>query len=79
MIGRLPVLVVFVAASMAGCEREPRSADYFVAHREEAAKVVADCAAGAHRGAECVNAQAAKAETDRESRIESYRRQRQAP
>ncbi|MFC5342881.1 EexN family lipoprotein (plasmid) [Brevundimonas staleyi] len=68
------------AAGLGACQpAEPRSAGYFIEHREEAARVLADCATGAHRGAECVAAQAARVETDREARIQSYRRQRQAP
>lgn len=71
---------MLAAAGLTACQpSEPRSASYFVEHRDEAARVVADCASGAHRGAECVNAQAAKVETDREARTESYRRQRQGP
>ena len=41
-----------------------------LAHHDEAAKVVADCQAGAHRGQECVNAQAAVAAAKRDARMD---------
>ncbi len=68
---------VFIAVALLGlaaCSPEPRSASYFEAHRDEAAKVAADCRAGAHRGEECVNAQAGVAATKREERMNAYRK-----
>ena len=61
-------------AGLAACSPEPRSATYFEAHQEEAAKVVADCQTGAHRGQECVNAQAAIAAAKRDARMDAYRK-----
>ena len=61
-------------AVLAACSPEPRSASYFEAHQEEAAKVVADCQTGAHRGQECVNAQAAVAAAKRDARMDAYRK-----
>jgi len=78
MIRRAVLVGVTAIIGLGGCEASPRSAEYFAARPEEAARVVADCASGAHRGEECVNARAAQIEADRSARIEAYRRQRQA-
>lgn len=59
---------------LAACSPEPRSASYFAAHPDEAAKVVADCKAGAHRGQECVNAEAGVAFAKRDARMDAYRK-----
>ncbi len=76
----LKASALLAVTTLGACQpAEPRSAAYFAEHREDAARVLADCASGAHRGPECVNAQAAQVETDREARIESYRRQREGP
>ncbi len=72
-------LTLASVAAIAACERAPRSADYFVAHQEDAAQVLARCASGEHRGEECVNAKAAEAETAYEARMDAYKRQRQSP
>ena len=64
---------------LAGCSPVPRSAAYFEAHREEAAKVVAGCETGAHRGEECVDAQAGVAAAERQARMAAYRRASEAP
>ncbi|MGH6971675.1 MAG: EexN family lipoprotein [Caulobacteraceae bacterium] len=61
-------------AGLGACSPQPRSASYFQAHQEEAAKVVADCQTGAHRGEECVNAQAGVAAAKRDARIDAYRK-----
>ena len=45
-------------AALAACSPQPRAVSYFKAHPEEVGKVIIDCAAGALRGAECVNAPA---------------------
>lgn len=58
---------------IAACSPEPRSAAYFEAHAEEAERVVAACRTGAHRGAECVNAQAGLAAIARKARMDAYR------
>jgi hypothetical protein len=68
------LLVVFTLVGSAACSPEPRSASYFEAHAEEAAKVVADCRTGAHRGQECTNAQTAVAAAKRDERMEGYRK-----
>lgn len=72
MIARLLSAVALVG--LAACSPEPRSASYFAAHADEAAKVVADCKAGAHRGQECVNAEAGVASAKRDARIDAYRK-----
>lgn len=61
-------------AVLAACSPQPRSADYFTAHPDEAEKVVADCATGAHRGDECVNAKAGSAAAKRDARIDAYKK-----
>lgn len=71
MIGR--VLAVVALAALAGCSPAPRSASYFEAHPEEAAKVVVDCASGVHRGQECVNAKAGAAAIRRDGRMDRYK------
>jgi hypothetical protein len=72
MTGR-PV-VFLVLAALAACSPAPRSAAYFEAHREEAAKVAADCKTGAHRGEECVNALAGVAAAARDARMAAYKK-----
>lgn len=67
-------ILAFTVAGLAACSPEPRSASYFEAHRDEAAKVVADCQTGAHRGQECSNAQAAVAAAKRDERMDAYRK-----
>jgi hypothetical protein len=61
-------------AALAACSPEPRSASYFEANPEEAAKVADACKAGTHRGEECVNAQAGVAAAERAQRMEAYRK-----
>lgn len=72
MIGRAIALVTL--ATLAACSSEPRSTAYFEAHREEAARIVGDCKAGAHRGRECVNAQAGVAAAARQLRMNAYQK-----
>ncbi len=69
-----PLVLVLALAALSACSPEPRSATYFEAHQEEAAKVVADCQTGAHRGQECVNAQAGVAAAKRDARMDAYRK-----
>ena len=72
MSGRL--VLPLVLALLAACSPQPRSASYFQAHKAEAEQVVADCRTGAHRGQECVNAQAGVAEARRDERMDAYRK-----
>ena len=67
----LPILAALAAVA---CSPQPRSADYFIAHAEEAARVVADCERGAHRGEECVNAKAGVAAARRDARMDAYKK-----
>lgn len=71
MTGRATAILAL--SGLAACSPEPRSAAYFQAHRDEAARVVADCGTGAQRGEECVNAQAGVAATARDARINRYK------
>jgi hypothetical protein len=41
---------------LAGCDREPRSAEFFAAHPDDARTVVASCTSGTQTGIECANA-----------------------
>jgi hypothetical protein len=66
-------IIGLTVATLTACSPQPRSASYFEAHQQEATKVVADCAAGSHRGQECANAQAAVAAAERDARIGAYR------
>lgn len=71
----IPVaMVVVVVAALAGCSPAPRAASYFKAHPQEAGQVVADCAAGTHRGAECDNAKAAQAQIQSDARLNLYKK-----
>lgn len=70
---RLPLLVVAVAG-LAACSPQPRSSEYFVAHPEQAKRVVADCKAGSHRGDECVNATAGVAAAESAERMKLYKK-----
>jgi hypothetical protein len=70
---RLPLLVIVLAA-LAACSPPPRSSDYFVAHQDEAKRVVADCKAGSHRGEECVNATAGVAAAESAERMNLYKK-----
>ena len=67
-------LAMLLAIAVTGCSQEPRSAAYFEAHRDEAAKVVAQCAKGSRRGQECINAQAAAKADARDERMQAYER-----
>jgi hypothetical protein len=60
--------------ALAACNPPPRAVGYFKTHPNEAASVIADCSAGAHRGAECANAQAAVAQIQSEQRLSLYRK-----
>lgn len=66
-------LWVLPAILLSGCSGEPRSASYFTEHPQEAAKVLADCREGAHRGQECQNAELAAANAERDRMIAKYR------
>ncbi len=57
----------------AGGAPQARSASYVHAHLDEAAKVLVDCEAGSHRGAECGNADAGIAQAQIDPRLSLYR------
>ena len=59
---------------LAGCDQPPRAASYFKAHPEEAGKVLVDCAAGTHHGAECDNAKTAQAQIQSDARLNLYKK-----
>jgi len=64
-----------IVLCIAACTAEPRSAEFFEDHPEEAVQVTAMCATGAKGGDECINAQAGVAAMEREARMDAYRRQ----
>jgi hypothetical protein len=66
--------ILAALASLAGCSPAPRSASYFFAHTDEAGRVMADCAAGTERGAECDNARAAEAQLQSDARLKLYKK-----
>ena len=51
---------------------EPRSAQYFAAHLDEARQVVAQCAEGTARGDECANAEQAVIEAEGRERFKKF-------
>ena len=62
-----------VSCSLAGCgSPEPRGVQYFSAHLEEAEQVVADCAVGTVRGAECFNAEVAVSKAKARERAKKF-------
>lgn len=73
-MSRRLIVLIASAAALAACSPQPRAASYFKAHPDEIPKVLADCTAGTHRGPECENAQAAKAQVDAEARMALYKK-----
>ena len=51
---------------------EPRGTQYFAAHLDEARQVVAQCADGTARGAECANAEQAVVEAEGRDRFKRF-------
>ena len=68
------LLSLLMIGALGACSPKPRSADYFVAHQDEAAQIVAACETGTHRGDECVNAKAGVAAARRDQRMEAYKK-----
>lgn len=66
--------ILALPAALAACNPQPRAASYFRAHPEEAGEVIADCTAGAHRGAECANARAAADQIRGDARLSLYKK-----
>ncbi len=60
--------------ALAACNPPPRAASYFKVHPEEAGKLILDCGAGTHRGAECENAKAAQAQILSDARQSLYKK-----
>ena len=67
-------LPLLAALALAACSPPVRDVTYFEANPNVAAKVVADCAAGTHRGDECTNARAAESSLRRDKRMEAYKK-----
>lgn len=68
---RAAILLAF--GLLAACSEPPRAVSYFKAHPEETGKVLVDCTAGTHRGAECDNAKAAQAQIESDKRLTLYK------
>ena len=51
---------------------EPRAAQYFAAHLDDARQVVAQCTEGTARGAECANAEQAVVEAAGRARFKKF-------
>lgn len=66
--------VILTILSLAACQKEPRSIAYFEGHPEEAQRVVDACWTGAHRGAECENAQGGLAKVQADRRLELFKK-----
>ena len=70
--------LALILVCLAACSRAPRSASFFAAHPEDAARVAADCTDGRRGGEECVNALAGERARVDAARLELYRRAFQA-
>ena len=70
---RRSLLIGLALLPLAACNPPPRAVSYFKANPDEAGKVVADCAAGTHRGAECANAKAAQDQIASDKRLALYK------
>lgn len=69
---RAAILTMLLA--LAACNPPPRASSYFKAHPDEAGHVVADCATGTHRGAECDNAKTAEDQIRSDARLNLYKK-----
>lgn len=65
-------------AVLAGCNKEPRSIDYFAAHEADARAVVAACTAGTQTGGECDNAKTAVTDAARKKQMDDLIEQAKA-
>lgn len=67
-----PILLLGLTLSACG-QSEPRSAQYFEAHVDEAREIVAACRNGSERGDECANADIAVQTVEGRERFERFR------
>lgn len=65
--------LLIIVLALAGCQPAPRSVSYFETHSDEAARIVAACRTGAHRGRECESAQAGLAASQAKARQALFR------
>jgi len=76
---RFAVLAAGAAlAVLAGCDKEPRSTEFFAAHEADARTVVAACTAGTQAGQECENAKTALADLTRKKQVDDLIEQAKA-
>ncbi|BAU94182.1 MULTISPECIES: EexN family lipoprotein [Hyphomicrobiales] len=75
----LPPTMLFVALTiLTGCDRDPRSAEFFAAHPDEARTVLASCTAGTQAGPECANAKDGLSDFTRKQSIDNLIEQAKA-
>lgn len=71
---KLMLAVLVSAFGLASCAKtEPRSAEYFADHLDEARQIVASCRDGTVRGEECANASMAVEEAEAKERFRRFR------
>lgn len=71
---RCATLALLALAGLSACSQPPRAISYFKAHPEETGRMLVQCTAGAHRGVECDNAQAARAQIESDARMAEYKK-----
>ena len=67
-------VALLILGGLVACAPDPRATSFFAAHPKEAERVVAACARGDHRGAECEHALAGLAAIQQDARIEAFRK-----
>jgi hypothetical protein len=66
--------LVALTVLLAGCSPPARSTSFFEAHPAEVDSVLAACTAGSQRGAECDNANLAKAHRAADDRMSQFKK-----
>lgn len=67
------MIATLAVTALAACNKaEPRSAQYFAAHLDEARQIVKQCGDDAVRGDECANADMAVQEADSKARFRKF-------
>jgi hypothetical protein len=66
--------ILALGTIVAGCSPPARSTSYFEAHPAEVDSVLTACTAGSQRGAECDNANLAKAHRAADDRMSQFKK-----
>ncbi len=66
--------LLLLGAVLTGCQAPSRSAAYFEANPDEAARVVEKCRTGQHRGRDCEAAKGGLAAVDANKRLELFKK-----